>query len=187
MARAGDLDLGRHLSEHREGPFTVLLTRGTATAQARLQGGEPDPFGMSHLELSFAPKEWHLWLRRDGRLVAHVGVLERTVAVAGDPVDVAGVGGVLTHPKHRGEGAATSGLRAAHAFIRGNRGLDLALLLCRPALVPFYGRLGWARVNARVTFAQPEGSTTSPLPLMAAELGVRTWPEGPVDLRGLPW
>jgi hypothetical protein len=49
------------------------------------------------------------------------------------------------------------------------------------------GITGVVIVLGPTTYAQPDGPRTCPGLTMVHESGSRQWPEGPIDLRGLPW
>jgi hypothetical protein len=119
--------------------------------------------------------------------VSSVGVLERTLTVAGQPILVGGIGSDGTDPSYRGRGLATAAMTAAMAFICGELGAASGFLLCREHVARFYERLGWTRVTAEVVFEQREGQVTWPLVAMARSCRETPWPPGLVYLGGLPW
>jgi GNAT superfamily N-acetyltransferase len=152
-----------------------------------LGGGDPDPFGVGSLTLSWRTKDWHLFAEIDGRPAAHVGLLGHEVLVGDLPVPVAGVGGVLTGPEHRNRGLAQRLLRRAIPLMTRTLGAEFGFLFCFPRLVPFYARLGWTRLEPPVLIEQPGGEIPSPMESMVLRLGSRDWPPGSVRLRSLPW
>ena len=101
---------------------------------------------------------------------------------------VGGIGGVKTHLASRGRGFATAGIRLALDFFRERGEVDFALLVCEPALVPFYERLGWRRFpgDLLVTQRQATVSFTFNLP-MTAPVRLEEPPGGTIDLLGPPW
>src|SRR5262245_3310022 len=139
----------------------------------------------------WAPPEarpWRFLVWEDGRLVSHVGVLERTIRVGGQPRHVGGVYSVMTRPTDRGRGHASAALERAAAFMRDE--LPRAghgLLLCIDERLRFYRRLGWERVPDPVVFDQPLGRHVNDINTMVLPLRGRDWPPGEVDLCGLPW
>src|SRR5919204_6264336 len=62
-------------------------------------------------------RPWRFLVWDGERLVSHVGVLERTVRVGGQPLHVAGVYSVMTRPCDRGRGYAGAALERAEAVI----------------------------------------------------------------------
>lgn len=98
----------------------------------------------------------------------------------------AGLGGVLVHPAHRGQGIARTLISVAVEHARA-AGAETMILLCRPDLVPLYTQLGWSRLSLPVTLQQPGGARTSPLTTMIYDLADLPHPTNSVDLRGLPF
>ena len=81
----------------------------------------------------------------NGRIVATLRIWEREMRIGGEcVVRMGGIGGVCTHPEHRGAGYATAMLEDAIAYMRAS-GYDLSVLF---SIIPcgFYRRLGWACV-----------------------------------------
>jgi GNAT superfamily N-acetyltransferase len=135
-----------------------------------------------------AERPWRFLVWDDDRLVAHVGVMDRTIRVGGEPLEVAGVYSVMTRPADRGKGYASAALRRAAEFMRDELPrAQHGLLVCIDERVPFYGRLGWQRIDAPVEFDQPGGRQVNEINTMVLPLRGRPWPAGDVDLCGLPW
>jgi aminoglycoside 2'-N-acetyltransferase I len=123
----------------------------------------------------------------DDRILSHAGALVRDGAAGGRPVRIGGVGGVKTHPRARGRGLGSGVVRLAVELLRG-QGADFALLVCEPALIPFYGRLGWVPHTGGLHVLQ-DGETvefTFNLP-MVHPLRDTALPDGVIDLMGPPW
>ena len=144
-------------------------------------------WGAEDLQYRWRPKDLHLLLEEDGRLVGHVGLLRHTVSAGGRSVEVAGVGGVVTVPEAQGRGYAQHGMRVAAEFYCREWGVEFGLLFCRDALVPFYERLGWRPVEAPVEVEQEGGPVVCSLNVMVLPCGGREWPEGRVSLQSFPW
>ncbi|MFD8217447.1 GNAT family N-acetyltransferase [Streptomyces sp. NPDC059697] len=153
---------------------------------AALRYGLPDPFGVNGLGLVWADKEHTLTAVSEGRPVASAGWLLRDVAFDGSPRRAAGLGDVLVHPAHRGQGIARTVISVAVEHARA-AGAETMILLCHPTLVPLYTRLGWSRLSVPVTLRQPDGARTSPLTTMIYDLADLPHPAISADLRGLPF
>ena len=123
----------------------------------------------------------------DGSLVGRVGVLERTISVGQELLRVGGICGAVTVPEYRDRGIASALLNESVAFIKNRLSLPFALLTCNLRLEAFYERFGWKTVTGPTVFTQPEGIRTCGGLTMVMECGLRLWPEGPINLRGLPW
>ncbi|MFE0102698.1 GNAT family N-acetyltransferase [Streptomyces sp. NPDC059009] len=168
-------------------PTVIRLARYTKTEQSEILGDGADPFGVVDTGLSFLPKDEHFGVRLDGRLVAHAGLLELPVEVAGAGTRVVGVGGVAVAPDVRGRGLARLVLAGALEHAR-TMGPDHGLLFCRPPLVALYERLGWSALGVDVRVEQPGGRVvTMPLRTMVTPLREgAVWTAGPVRLLSQP-
>ncbi|HEX8747517.1 MAG TPA: GNAT family N-acetyltransferase [Pyrinomonadaceae bacterium] len=146
-----------------------------------------DIFGSSHLNLTWKPKDLHIFVDVEGSTVSHVGLLQHTVTVGDEPVKVCGVGGVVTILDAQGKGHASHAMRHAASLMREELGVDFGLLFCHGRLIPFYERLGWQKVKDAVEIEQPSGPITSPMNVLILPCGRERWPAGPVKLNSLPW
>src|SRR5438094_7308979 len=90
----------------------------------------------SHLPYEWAEPEWYAVARSEDGSVGRLAIVQRQVAVVGQPVRVGGVGGVITKPEYRGCGVATALMLNANAFIKDNLGAEFGLLLCRREVAP---------------------------------------------------
>jgi GNAT superfamily N-acetyltransferase len=140
-----------------------------------------------HDTMIYALPRWHTMGVLDGSLVGRVGILERTISVGQELLRVGGICGVVTTPEYRGRGIASALLDESVTFVKNSLRLPFALLTCRLKLEAFYKRLGWKTVDGPTVFTQPDGVRTCKGLTMVLECGPRVWPEGSIDLRGLPW
>ncbi|MFE1174005.1 GNAT family N-acetyltransferase [Streptomyces sp. NPDC058773] len=168
-------------------PAVIRLTHFTETELTEIAGEGEDAFGVAWTGLTWRAKQEHFGIERDGRLLAHTGLV--TVPLCIGPVETraVGFGGVIVAPGLRGQGLARSVVTAALEHAR-TLGPQYGLLFCRPHLVPFYGRLGWQRLTEDVEVEQP-GDTSAVMPLETMWTPLREgahWPAGPVRLRSLP-
>lgn len=150
-------------------------------------GWGEDIFGSNYLNLTWKPKDLHIFVDVDGSPVTHVGLLEHTVTVSGEAVRVSGVGGVVTTLDEQGKGYASRAMRYAASLMREELRVDFGLLFCHDRLIPFYERLGWQKIKEPVEIEQPSGSITSPMNVMILPCAKESWPVGPVKLSSLPW
>lgn len=139
------------------------------------------------IPFQWAEPHWYVLALSDSKLIGRVGIIERKVSVNGHLLEIAGISGVITDVEWRGSGVATDMLRSATEFITNQLKIIYCLLLCRSKLAPFYAKLGWKIIEGPTTFDQPSGKTVFPRLTMILELGETQWPNGPVDLCGLPW
>jgi hypothetical protein len=159
----------------------------SAADRSGLAGGEKDPSQTSAYQLQWRPTEKHVFVVKEGATVCHVGLVGQRVEVQGDPVSVAGIGGVLARRECRGRGYCRIAMEAAEAFASSQMGVNFLLLFCRPALRSFYEHLGWANVESPVWVEQAQGTVLLPLISMVKCLGAERWPMGEVRLNSRPW
>ncbi len=76
-----------------------------------------------------------------GRIVSTLRIWERRLRVGSSSVRMAGIGGVGTHPDHRGRGYASALMRGTAEHMQ-QAGYDVGMLF---SILPcsFYGKLGW--------------------------------------------
>jgi GNAT superfamily N-acetyltransferase len=109
------------------------------------------------------------------------------VSIGGVPVRAAGLNELVTLPAHRGRGVASRLLRETEVQWFDSLGAECGLLLCSDALLPFYSRLGWHKVEGRVSYAQPDGSRTWAANCMLLDPFRKFTTARDIDLCGLPW
>jgi nodulation protein A len=143
-----------------------------------------DDFGR---ELRWTENDWSLLLRTENEIVCHVGVVDRTITVGGQPLRVGGVGAVATAPAWQRRGCARQLMQAAAAFMREELYMPAGLLICGGSRVPYYGRLGWQTVPGPLLIDQPQGKVEMLTNIMVLLFGETAWPAGTIDLCSLPW
>ena len=120
-------------------------------------------------------------------LVTHVAVVIRLGAHNGRDVTIGGIGGVQTHPDHRGQGYAAAAIgRATELFLE--RAVDFGLLVCEPELFSYYGPMGWRRFEGTLLTLQ-KGKTVEFTfnSVMVLPLRAGAPKDGLIDLKGPPW
>lgn len=142
----------------------------------------------------YSPAEIHtIATTASGVVVGHVGVQRRGIRVGGQPVTVAGTGGVLVSPSRRGTGLGQRLMAAAQRASRTSAPADYGYLGCREEIVPFYLSCGYVRVHAterclsRLDRATVVESAEAPLLVCSGTQQAGTWPAGVIDLGGTPW
>ncbi len=147
---------------------------------------DPDrPYG-------YAPHDVHVIARFGPAVVGHVGWARRTIGVGTAEVVVAGVGGVLISPHARGQRAGTLLLAHAAQSMKDAGGIEYGYLGCREEVVAFYESCGWRRISAVEHSIDRAGQPVvqapgPPLLTLALDPKPRSWPAGPIDLRGRAW
>jgi aminoglycoside 2'-N-acetyltransferase I len=135
----------------------------------------------------YSNPQWYLLGHLRDELVVQLGVLQRTITVSNKPILIAGVGFLITEPEHRGRGFATELMKHTETFVRKKLELPFCLLTCKPRLEALYSGMGWKTVNCPNVFTQPNGNRSCGGLIMIKECGGISWPDGKIDLCGLPW
>ncbi|MGH8945087.1 MAG: GNAT family N-acetyltransferase [Acidimicrobiia bacterium] len=139
--------------------------------------------------IRWATPEWGVKVIDDeGRLICYAGLLMRNASHDGLPVRIGGVGGVKTHPLHRGAGHASAAMRQAQRFFAEDGEVDFGLLVCDDSLIPYYERLGWEVFVGDMLTEQPEGTVRFTFNRVMVLPVARPAPHrGVIDLKGPPW
>ena len=112
------------------------------------------------------------WLIRDsgGTLIAHAGVHEKQIAVAGSSVRIGGLCEVCVHPDHRGRGHVRALLQAIHRWLI-EREFVFGVLFGDPLV---YGSSGYVQVANMCLGGGPEGWRA--VSALIVELSDVPWP-----------
>ncbi len=145
---------------------------------------------------AFPPNEMH-WtsgdihvLVREGReVVSQVEILVREVLVGGQPVRLGGIGGVATFKAWQKKGLAEAAMRMAQAYLKDPLQVDFGMLVCGDIMVHYYSKLGWVLLPIRdMWIMQPQGRILyHDTNIMILPVCKSVWPQGEIDLCGLPW
>jgi predicted acetyltransferase len=138
-------------------------------------------------KMIYAESQWVVVGTLNRNLIGQVGILEREISVGEKSLRIGGIHGVVTDPEHRCHGVASALMGRSVDFIRNQLNLPFGLLTCKPRLEAFYNRLGWKTVTAPCIFKQPDGPRSCGGLTMIVECREQPWPEGQIDLCGLPW
>jgi predicted GNAT family N-acyltransferase len=173
------------------GPMESLEVRivdsYTAEDRSELAGTEEEPSQTRVYQLQWRPTEKHVLVVERGSKVCHVGLVHQTIEVHGNPIVIAGIGGVLVRPDCRGRGYCRIAMEAAEASVLNQRSASFVLLFCRSAMQGLYEHLGWTKILSCVWVEQAQGDVVLPIPAMVKCLKAQNWPEGEVRLRSRPW
>lgn len=137
--------------------------------------------------------EARLWLvDQHGDPVAHLLAERRIVGTSGGDLTILGIGGVAVTPHHQRKGLGIELMARLRPLLHRELVADFAFLQCREAVVPFYLRAGWTRVGNRVRHLDIADERTViegywPTLVMPGRQSTAAWPDGVVDLRGVPW
>jgi len=138
-------------------------------------------------EYTWASSQWQVIGSLEGKVVSSVGIVVRDALVDGLPVRLGGIGGVATHPEWQKRGLASQLMVRANAYMRDELKVDFGLLGCGEHRKHFYGSLGWQVVKGPLMVDQPSGKVELKAVTMVLPCLKQDWPEGIIDLCGLPW
>ena len=144
-------------------------------------------FGEEETRLAWAEFHWRVLVFCDGELASTLAITLRAARVGGTAVRLAGIGNLMTLPPWRGRGLATRATEEAARFMRETLEVEFGFLLCSADLVPYYRALGWRPLDVPVWFDQPSGPQRWEQEALVLACSNQTWPDGIVDLCGLPW
>jgi predicted acetyltransferase len=136
----------------------------------------------------FSTPDWAVMVWEGEEMVSNVHIIERTATVGGRPVKLGGIGNIATKIEWRKRGYATEALKVAVDFLRDPLGVDFGLMTAIEKMVPRYERTGWSVVGRCLHFEQPGGEKgTFTYPVLILPVQQSKWPQGEIDLCGLPW
>ncbi len=144
------------------------------------------------LPYGYAPHDLHLLANAGSTVVGHVGWAKRITTVGGQPVTVAGVGGVLVSPTVRGQQLGQRLMEAARVSMLDDPSIDYGYLGCDESVTSFYSSCGWQRISAPERWINRDGNVVDspaghPLFILPIHKTTDTWPTGRVDVNGRPW
>lgn len=150
----------------------------------------------AQVEVFSHTRKWHgsapafsVIMEHQGRVVAHVGIVDREVKFDHQLVRAAGVQNVFVLPEFRGKHLAETVMNAA-ADEASQEGYDCGLLFCVPGLAGVYQRTGWLQIPNPVVRVDNDGKE-KPLPenniCMFLPLTLTSPPKGLLHLRGNDW
>ena len=137
-------------------------------------------------EITWATPNWTIINYAENQIAAFYNIVERQIIIDGIKYKAAGINNVITPNKFRGKGFASGTLKETESFIFGNLNCALGLLLCADALIPFYEKLHWYKVDCQVYFNQPGGQKVWQGNTMLHSKQEKLNPEE-INLNGLPW
>jgi predicted N-acetyltransferase YhbS len=147
----------------------------------------PVPESLDGLSWSHNPT-WRVMAWEDGELVSHAAIFVRELQVDRQPVQVAGLGSVMTAAAHQGQGFGTAVVQRMMEFVRAELDVSFMLLICHPHRVSFYQRLGWQELSVTLWCEGSDGRRELPyLQAMAMPVRSPVLPQREIDYCGLPW
>ena len=125
----------------------------------------------------------------DGKVVANVAVVERTMIVADQPYKIAGVQNVFVLPEYRRRGLSDMTLRAVMDEA-GRIGFDFGLLFASDKVEAVYSRNGWQPISSRRFRCIVDGpiyQVPDETIVMYYPLAKKIFPEGTAVIQGSKW
>ena len=139
-------------------------------------------------EHKWSPPDWTIVVLVGEKPASFVNIVERVGRVDGRTVKIAGGNNLMTLPEYRDKGHALKLAQKFETLIFNNLKVDMGLLLCATALIPFYEKSGWKRVSCPVIFDQPDrGKVTWGAETMVLKPDHSALAAQGIDLCGLPW
>ncbi len=166
----------------------VELERITDSDWQQVVAGELEPWGGVGETLRWREKSHNLGLCDNaGNLVALAGLVLAEVRVAGAPLQVAGIGGVIVTHSARGRGFARV-LVERLLQIADRLGAKRAMLFCLQVNTSLYAKFGFQLIEEPVWVPQPGGLIEMPLRAMWKPLTpAANWPAGKIELLDEPF
>lgn len=137
--------------------------------------------------IKWSSSDWLVLGRLDGIIVSQLCLLKRKILVGRVPVIVGGVGGVATHPDWQHHGLSTELMRAVSKFMKSELKVPFGLLICAKETQPFYAQLDWKAAATEIRFEKDHKDHLLQTVEMILPLAKDDWPEGEINLCGLPW
>jgi len=135
----------------------------------------------------WAQPDWAVMVWEDEEMVSNVHIIERTISVGKESLKLGGIGNIATKVEWRERGYATAALKVAQDFLQDPLKVDFGLMIATDQMIARYEKVGWKKVAHSLLMEQPAGKTTLNYPVMVLPVCKQNWPEGPIDLCGLPW
>ena len=135
----------------------------------------------------WADPSWMILGRLEGELVSQLCLLKREILVRDHKIEVGGVGGVATHPDWQRKGFSKQLMSFAETIIRKELSSTFALLLCDGMPCSIYRKAGWRDIANYIIYHENDVSYPLETNVMVFETSDLPFPEGEIDLCGLPW
>ena len=135
----------------------------------------------------WARPDWAVMVWEDEDMVSNVHIIERTARVGAGTLKLGGIGNIATKVEWRKRGYAGTALMVAQDFLLDPLKVDFGLMIATEEMVSRYIKVGWKVVAQSMLVDQPDGPVRLNYPIMVLPVCSQDWPEGEIDLGGLPW
>jgi predicted acetyltransferase len=137
--------------------------------------------------IKWAQPDWAVMVWEDEDMVSNIHIIVRTVKVGIESVKLGGIGNIATKVEWRQRGYASAALKVAQDFLQDPLLVDFGLMIATNQMASHYKKGGWRQVAQSLIIDQPAGKTTLNYPVMVLPVCKQNWPNGQIDLSGLPW
>lgn len=124
-------------------------------------------------------------IRDHGRIIAHSGMLPRTIGTGSGDLTIAALSRVCSDPTYRGQGLGELVVREVFSLVDAEVFL-FSLFQTSHKVQPFYEKLGATLVDNRIINSLADDPTSYPFwdEVVLRYPKNRVWPAGEIDLRG---
>lgn len=133
---------------------------------------------------------WAVLVEENSEVLAHVGIVERTICVENEQISIAGVQNVFVLPGHRSRGFFLPIMKTSMKEA-GKLGHDFGFLFCTPDLEKLYALCRWKSLPDRRATRLDETGQEVDLPskniTMYYPLARSEFPDGDIYLQGNDW
>jgi len=138
-------------------------------------------------DISWEPSMLHFLGKIEGQIVSNVGLIKREILAGSRRLVVGGIGGVATLPLFRRRGYAIQLLEQANDYLKKNHEFLFGMLFCAPEKTHYYARSGYVEVHNPLYIHLKGERKLFKDTKMVLQISEIPWPEGEVDILGLPW
>jgi predicted N-acetyltransferase YhbS len=129
--------------------------------------------------------------RLNGEMIGRSAVVTREVRVGGQILTIMGIAGLIVRDDQRLQGLGKELMAATMNFVQKSP-VPFCVLMCNLDLEKFYSPYGFKTIPGQnAVFSQPDGKIHEYKPhhgvTMVFQKPGRVWPEGLLDLQGLPF
>lgn len=127
-----------------------------------------------------------------GQLIGHLSLARRQIEIGTQSALIGGIGAVAILPDMQGQGVGRELLSALKSVLLRDMPVEFGFLQCRDAVIGFYERGGFTRLQQQVRSLDPDHREWQiddvAAMILPALKPLDAWPRhGIVDLKGMPW
>jgi predicted acetyltransferase len=137
--------------------------------------------------IKWAQPDWAVMVWEDEDMVSNIHIIVRTVKVGTESIQLGGIGNIATKVEWRQRGYASAALKVAQDFLKDPLRVDFGLMIATDQMISHYEKDGWSEIARSLIIDQPSGKTILNYPVMILPICKHDWPNGPINLCGLPW